>query len=66
LSFGKTFGNNNAYTIMKREEQSVHPKTKATGKVQKRSKNISEAEQRAAELPGNEASIAAELKNRRR
>ena len=49
---------------MKREEQSVRPRTKATGKVQKQSKNMSEAEQRAAELPGNEASVAAELRNR--
>ncbi|HEY9003994.1 MAG TPA: hypothetical protein VIM89_21735 [Mucilaginibacter sp.] len=49
---------------MKREEQSVRPKTKATGKVQKQSKNVSETEHRAAELPGNEASVAAELKNR--
>jgi hypothetical protein len=49
---------------MKREEQSVRPKIKATGKVQKQPKNIGEAEQRAAELPGNEASVAAEMKNR--
>lgn len=49
---------------MKREEQSVRPKVKATGKVRKQPKNISEAEQRAAELPGNEASVVAELKNR--
>jgi hypothetical protein len=49
---------------MKREEQSVRPKVKATGKVQKHQKNISEVEHLAAELPGNEASVAAELKNR--
>ena len=64
IVFGKTFGNNKAYIIMKREEQSVRPKVRATGKVPKQPKNIGEAEQRAAELPGNEASVVAELKNR--
>jgi len=49
---------------MKREEQSVRPKVRATGRVPKQPKNIGEAEQRAAELPGNEASVVAELKNR--
>jgi hypothetical protein len=49
---------------MKREEQSVRPEMKAPRKVQKQQKNVSEAEQRAAELPGNEASVATELKNR--
>lgn len=49
---------------MKKEEQPARPKVKAAGKVQKLQNNINEAEQRAAELPGNEASVAAELKNR--
>ena len=49
---------------MNRAEQSVRPKVKATGKVPKQQKNISEAERRAAELPGNRASVVAELKNR--
>jgi hypothetical protein len=53
---------------MKKEEQTVHPDTKAT-KRQKRSAakfNTNEAEERAAEMPGKEASVAAEMKNRRK
>lgn len=49
---------------MKREEQTVYPKIKATAKPVKEPKNIREAEQRTAESPGKEASVAAELKNR--
>lgn len=49
---------------MKRDEQSVRPKAKAAGKAQKQQKNVNEAEQRDAELSGNEASVVAELKNR--
>jgi hypothetical protein len=49
---------------MKTEELSVCTEVKATGKVQKPSKNISQAEQPKTELPGNEGSKAAELNNR--
>jgi hypothetical protein len=51
---------------MKREEQTVHPKMTDNAKSEKQSKKTDEAEQRAAELPGKEASVAAEMKNRRK
>ncbi|HWD87400.1 MAG TPA: hypothetical protein VG367_04685 [Mucilaginibacter sp.] len=49
---------------MKREEQTVHPKVNVAEKTQKQLKKTDEAEKRAAEQPGKEASVAAELKNR--
>jgi hypothetical protein len=64
LFFLKTFDDNSTYIIMKKEEQTVHPKTKLTGKSAKQPPNMQEAEQRATESPGKEASVAAELKNR--
>lgn len=51
---------------MKKEEQTVQPKIKATAKSKNQASlsNKNEAEQRAAEMPGKQASVAAELKNR--
>jgi len=51
---------------MKKEEQTVQPKIKAIAKSKNQTplSNKNEAEQRAAEMPGKQASVAAELKNR--
>jgi len=51
---------------MKKEEQTVQPKIKATAKSKKQTllSKKNEAEQRATEMPGKQASVAAELKNR--
>ena len=52
---------------MKKEEQTVHPNLKGAEKRQKQSSaksRINTAEQRAAEMPGKESSVAAEMKNR--
>jgi hypothetical protein len=51
---------------MKKEEQTVHPKTKPTGKPAKQPPDMREAEQRATESPGKEAGVAAEFKNRKK
>ena len=53
---------------MKKEEQTVKPDMRTAEKSRKHHlpKNSKEATERAAEMPGKEAGIAAEMKNRRK
>jgi hypothetical protein len=49
---------------MKNEEQQIAVKAPAVKKTTKKANKTQEAVERATELPGKQASVAAEMKNR--